>query len=82
MAGFGPNCARASTGTRSRCDFARRCGLARMRSDLERLEDILRAIDNADKYKDGGEERFQRDELVRVWALHHLPIIGEAARRF
>jgi hypothetical protein len=28
-----------------------------MRSDLDRLEDILRAIDNAEKYKDDGEER-------------------------
>jgi uncharacterized protein with HEPN domain len=51
-----------------------------MRSDLDRLEDILRAIGNADKSRDGGEERFQRDEMVQVWALHHLLIIGEAAR--
>jgi len=47
-----------------------------MRSDLDRLQDILRAIDNAEEYKDGGEERFQRDELVQVWALHHLLTIG------
>jgi uncharacterized protein with HEPN domain len=51
-----------------------------MRSDLDRLRDILRAIDNAERYKDDGEERFQRDELVQVWVVHQLLIIGEAAR--
>jgi uncharacterized protein with HEPN domain len=51
-----------------------------MRTDLDRLKDILRAIDNVEKYKDEGEERFQGDDLVQVWALHQLLIVGEAAR--
>lgn len=51
-----------------------------MRGDLDRLEDILGAIAKAEKYKDGGEERFLQDELLQVWSLHHLQIIGEAAR--
>jgi len=51
-----------------------------MRRDPDRLEDILRAIINAEKYTDAGEERFFRDELLQVWAFHHLQIIGEAAR--
>jgi uncharacterized protein with HEPN domain len=49
-----------------------------MRRDTERLLDILEAIDNVLKYADRGEETFQQDELVRVWVLYHLQIIGEA----
>ncbi len=51
-----------------------------MRSDLDRFRDILRAIGNAERFRDDGEDRFQRDEIVQVWVLHHLLIIGEAAR--
>jgi uncharacterized protein with HEPN domain len=51
-----------------------------MRSDPDRLKDILRAIDNALRYKAAGPERFLQDELLQVWVLHHLVIIGEAAR--
>jgi uncharacterized protein with HEPN domain len=51
-----------------------------MRSDSDRLDDILHAIDNAEKYRSAGEERFLDDELLQIWALHHLLIIGEAAR--
>jgi uncharacterized protein with HEPN domain len=51
-----------------------------MRSDQDRLADILRAIDKAERYKDAGEDRFLQDELLQVWALYHLQVIGEAAR--
>jgi uncharacterized protein with HEPN domain len=51
-----------------------------MRSDRDRLEDILRAIGNVERYRDAGEERFLQEELLQVWVLHHLMIIGEAAR--
>ncbi|HSK79482.1 MAG TPA: DUF86 domain-containing protein [Thermoanaerobaculia bacterium] len=51
-----------------------------MRDDRERLLDILEAIERAEKYASQGKEAFLRDELVQVWILHHLQIIGEATR--
>jgi hypothetical protein len=51
-----------------------------MRSDRERLEDILEAIDRIEKYAALGEARFQTDELVQNWITHHIQIIGEACR--
>lgn len=47
-----------------------------MRLDKERLEDMLEAIERcmpADK------QDFDANELVRVWCLRHIEIIGEAA---
>jgi uncharacterized protein with HEPN domain len=35
-----------------------------VRSDLDRL----------------GEDRFLQDDVIQVWVLHHLVIVGEAAR--
>ncbi len=51
-----------------------------MRRDRQRLEDILEAIERIEKYASGGRESFDRDELVQTWIVHHLQIIGEAAR--
>jgi len=51
-----------------------------MRTDRERVEDILEAIGKIEKYAKGGRKQFEGDELVQVWILHHLQIIGEAAR--
>jgi len=51
-----------------------------MRTDRERVEDILEAIGKIEKYTKGGRKQFEGDELVQVWILHHLQIIGEAAR--
>ena len=51
-----------------------------MRRDRQRLEDILEAIERIEKYASGGRASFDRDELVQTWVLHHLQIIGEAAR--
>jgi uncharacterized protein with HEPN domain len=50
-----------------------------MRDDSERLRDILEAIKNIEKYADRGKEVFERDELIQVWIIHHLQIIGEAS---
>ena len=50
-----------------------------MRSDRERLLDILEAIKKIEKYSEKGQDFFQRDELVQVWAIHFLQIIGEAS---
>lgn len=50
-----------------------------MRSNRERLEDILGAIESIEKYADRGYEIYFRDELVQVWVVHHIQVIGEAA---
>ena len=51
-----------------------------MRSDVERLHDMLQAIARIERYARQGRERFERDELVQTWVIHHIQIIGEAAR--
>lgn len=51
-----------------------------MRDDHQRLLDILEAVAQIEKYAAAGRQRFERDELVQKWVLHHLLIIGEACR--
>lgn len=50
-----------------------------MRDPKERLRDILDAIDRIERYVARGREAFDTDELIQVWLLHHIQIIGEAA---
>lgn len=52
-----------------------------MRDPKERLRDILEAIARIERYAARGREAFEKDELIQVWILHHLQIIGEAAAR-
>ncbi|MDJ0659377.1 MAG: DUF86 domain-containing protein [Crocosphaera sp.] len=52
-----------------------------MRDDRERLQDILDAIKQIEKYAVQGKERFIEDELIQTWVVHHLMIIGEASSR-
>lgn len=51
-----------------------------MRDPLERLRDIQDAIAKIMKYTNQGRHAFDQDELVQTWVVHHLEIIGEAAR--
>ncbi len=51
-----------------------------MRGDKERLLDIKEAIERIEKYISRGKTAFESDELLQIWILHHLQIIGEAAR--
>ncbi|GIW81349.1 MAG: hypothetical protein KatS3mg105_3156 [Gemmatales bacterium] len=51
-----------------------------MRDAKERLLDILEAIAAIERYAGRDKVAFERDELLQVWFLHHLQIIGEAAR--
>jgi uncharacterized protein with HEPN domain len=51
-----------------------------VRDDRERLRDVRDAIERIDRYVVGGREEFERNELVQVWVIHHLQIIGEAVR--
>jgi uncharacterized protein with HEPN domain len=51
-----------------------------MRDDKVRLNDILEAIEHIEKYAVKGQTAFEGDELIQVWFLRHLQIIGEASR--
>ncbi|HWO99225.1 MAG TPA: HepT-like ribonuclease domain-containing protein [Methylococcus sp.] len=48
---------------------------------LERLLDILEAIEAIERHLPETWEAFDGDELVRIWCLRHLEIIGEAAAK-
>lgn len=50
-----------------------------MRSDLDRLNDILTAIAKI-KERIADNLAFQNDKMLQVWVIHHLQVIGEAAR--
>lgn len=51
-----------------------------MRSDKERLLDILEAIERIDKYAAKGKQAFMEDELIQNWMVNHIIVIGEACR--
>ncbi len=51
-----------------------------MRSDADRVEDILRAIGRIERETAIGQERFRKDEMLQTWVIHHLEIIGEAVK--
>ena len=51
-----------------------------MRDDRERLLDILEAIERIDRRTPQGRTEFEHDELLQVWVVHHLEIVGEACR--
>ncbi len=51
-----------------------------MRSDPDRLSDILAAIEKIEGRTAAGADAFLGDELLQVWVIHHLQVIGEAAR--
>jgi uncharacterized protein with HEPN domain len=51
-----------------------------MRDHKERLNDVLEAIEHIEKYAVKGRTVFEAEELIQVWFLRHLQIIGEASR--
>ena len=51
-----------------------------MRSERERLLDILEAIERIEKYAIQGKEAFEEDELIQNWMVNHITMIGEACR--
>ncbi len=51
-----------------------------MRSERERLLDILEAIARIEKYASRGKNAFKRDELIQNWMVSQIAIIGEACR--
>ena len=50
-----------------------------MRDPRERLLDILEAIERIERYASQGKAAFERDELIQVWMVSHIQIIGEAS---
>ncbi len=50
-----------------------------MRGTSERLQDIIDAAGNIQRYVVRGQQVFLEDELVRTWIIHQLGVIGEAA---
>ncbi len=50
-----------------------------MRDDRQRLRDILEAIDRIQAHTSEGHEAFEDNELLQVWVIYHLQILGEAA---
>ncbi len=52
-----------------------------MRSPRDRLLDMLEAIDAIERRTTSGKAAFFVDELIQVWCLRHIAIIGEAAAR-
>ena len=52
-----------------------------MRADLERLEDMLEAIEKIERYSRQGRAAFEADERTQVWIVYHLEILGEAASK-
>lgn len=50
-----------------------------MRDDRDRLQDILDAVAAIRSRCGRDRTPFDGDELLRVWCLHHLQVIGEAA---
>jgi uncharacterized protein with HEPN domain len=52
-----------------------------VRGSRARLADILDAIAAIRRHAASGRDAFDRDELIQVWIVHHLQIIGEAAAR-
>jgi len=50
-----------------------------MRSDREKLLDVIEAIERIEKYSQKSKAEFDSNELVQNWIIHHLLIVGEAA---
>lgn len=51
-----------------------------MKDDRNRLLDILEAIDRIERYTSRGRSDLEADEFLHTWVVHHVQILGEAAR--
>jgi uncharacterized protein with HEPN domain len=51
-----------------------------VRDDRERLLDIQEAIERIERYAARGMDAFKQDELIQVWMVTHIQVIGEACR--
>ena len=51
-----------------------------MRDAYELLHNIQEAIANIMKYTSQGRQAFEQDELIQIWVIRHLTIIGNISR--
>ncbi len=51
-----------------------------MRDPQERLRDIIAAIEAIERYQNISYEDLENNDLLSVWFVRHLEIIGEAVR--
>ena len=51
-----------------------------MREDTRRLYDVLDAVAAIERHATIAREDFDQNELIQVWVVHHIEIIGEAVR--
>ncbi len=49
------------------------------RASSARLRDIQEAVGKIEERAGVGREAFMHDEMLQVWIVHHLEVIGEAA---
>lgn len=52
-----------------------------MREDRAWLLDILDALEKIEKYAAKGERAFYEDELIQVWIIYYIQVVGEAANQ-
>ena len=51
-----------------------------MRADRDWIEDIHEHIGKVSERAPADQRAFEFDELLQVWVLYHLSVVGEAAR--
>ena len=44
------------------------------------VADIMKAIEHIERYAGRGRDEFDHDELLQIWMIHHIQVIGEAVR--
>ena len=52
-----------------------------MRDDRLWLLDMLEAIEKIEKYAAKGRQAFNEEELIQVWIIYYIQVIGEAANQ-
>ena len=52
-----------------------------MREDRAWLLDILDALEKIEKYAAKGERAFYEEELIQVWIIYYIQVVGEAANQ-
>jgi uncharacterized protein with HEPN domain len=52
-----------------------------MRNDALRLKDAKDAINKILKYSKKGRAAFESDELIQIWIVHHMQVLGESIAR-
>lgn len=52
-----------------------------MRDDFGRLQDMIEAINKIESHVGQDRDAFFDDEMLQVWVIHHLQVLGEAANR-